>query len=241
MCDSNFFKYKLKISEIICNILDKTISEVCNEMDCVIIVNAINLYSLPFLLGNAHPKPLDIQEKTIHKGLLAGTIATRYPWDKRLKDIQYKPIDNTIFPLKNGKCSYYNLYYKDKLVIADIDIVAIAKRHRNSKIIFEPQLGYIDIFNVPIIKRINSLFKRKIATIFNKELSCDIVQHGPLNDYSKIQKKDLNFPMNIYSPNCRKSSVPDCQNFEINFNTFIKEIFGIKAIGYCLKLNKNWL
>ena len=72
MCDSNFFKYKLKISEVICNILDKTISEVCDEMDCVIIVNVINLYSLPFLLENAHSKLLNVQEKMIHKGILVG-------------------------------------------------------------------------------------------------------------------------------------------------------------------------
>lgn len=241
MFDSNFFKYKLKISEVICNVLDKTISEVCNEMDCVIIVNAINLYSLPFLLENAHPKLLSVQEKTIHKGLLAGTIATRYPGNKGVNDIQYKPIDNTLFPFKNDKHSYYNLYYKDKLVVADIDIVAIAKRHRNSKIIFDLQLGYVDIFNISIIKSINSLFKRKIASIFNKKLNYDIIQHGPLNDYFKIQKEDLNFPMNIYFPNCKKTSIKNCQIFEINFNTFIKKVFDIKAMGYSLKLNKNWL
>ena len=112
--------------------------------------------------------------------------------------------------------------------------------HRNSKIIFDRQLRYVDIFNVSIIKNISSLFERNITSIFNKKLNYDIIQHGPLNDYFKIQKEDLNSPMNIYSPNCKKTTIQNCQNFDISFNTFIKKVFDIKAMGYSLKLNKNW-
>ena len=79
-----------------------------------------------------------------------------------------------------------------------------------------------------------------MVSVFNKKLSYDIIQHGTLDDYSKIQKKDLNFPMNVYFPNCKKISIPKHQNFGINFNIFIKKIFDKKAIGYRLKLNKHW-